>query len=106
MDAVQGTFGLGLAFRLTGLVENLGVVSVVGLMVYVGAFASSRANLLTAHRRDLSTSRARVRDRCGNDGQLGVQSRGVTDLSDTWRFVGIIGDLLAVRDAYSLGRAA
>ena len=32
---------LGLAFRLTGLIANLGVVSVVCLMVYVGAFAVS-----------------------------------------------------------------
>jgi MFS transporter, SP family, galactose:H+ symporter len=32
---------LGLAFRLTGLMSNLGVVSVLWLMVYVGAFAVS-----------------------------------------------------------------
>jgi sugar porter (SP) family MFS transporter len=34
-------FILGLAFRLTGLGDSLGVVSVVSLMVYVGAFAIS-----------------------------------------------------------------
>ena len=30
-----------MAFRLTGLIDNLGVVSMICLMVYVGAFAMS-----------------------------------------------------------------
>jgi MFS transporter, SP family, galactose:H+ symporter len=32
---------LGLAFRLTGLIDNLGVVSMIGLMIDAGAFATS-----------------------------------------------------------------